>query len=237
MKKRFPLVMLALLFSSCATHLGMISSGVPEHPIQYVDIAIGAAQTDYVFGIGGLSKDALVLQAKQNMMKSRPLKKNEMYMNFTVDFKRSFWLVYLQTKVTVSADVVQGTGDRDLSPFSPGYRDRLGSAASPDKLFAVGDTVIFDKTHRGTIVSIGRKGSLHVSYQTDNGDFRVTNMARNSVFSPDKSYRGFRAGDLYANTYAHGGKVETVTGKIVGVGTQFVLLKTLDGGIIRIWYK
>lgn len=45
MKRIIPALMIAILFSSCATHLGMISSGVSDQNIQYEDMAVGVAQT------------------------------------------------------------------------------------------------------------------------------------------------------------------------------------------------
>ena len=237
MRRIIPALMIAILFSSCATHLGMISSGVSDRNIQYEDMAVGVAQTAHVFGIGGLSKDALVLQAKQNMMKSRPLKKDEMYMNFTVDFKQSYWFVYIQTKVTVSADVVKKTGTEDVSPFSPNYLNSLGTTNTANKLFEVGDSVIFDKTLRGTVVAVKKSGRIRVSYKTSRGNFKVANMPANSVFSPNKKYKGYRAGDMYATTFTQGGEDETVAGKVVGVGLQFVLVRSVkNGNLLKLEY-
>ncbi len=68
----------ALVLSSCvATHLRTISSTAVDKPVSYVDVAYGVAQTDKYFALGGLSQDALVLEAKRELYRNRPLKPNE----------------------------------------------------------------------------------------------------------------------------------------------------------------
>jgi hypothetical protein len=72
-----------------------------------MDIASGEASTVLVFGIGGLSKDALVLEAKKDMYRNYPLQEGQIYANITVDYKRGFYIFVVETTVTVSADIIQ----------------------------------------------------------------------------------------------------------------------------------
>ncbi len=89
MKNTLLLSFIILMFSQCATHTGTISSNYTNKPVQYVDIAEGIATTSKVLCIGGLSKDALVLEAKKSLMKNRPLKNGEQYLNYTIDLKKT----------------------------------------------------------------------------------------------------------------------------------------------------
>jgi len=107
---KFPLVILLLsVLSSCAIHYGNTSSSaaLTNGDFGIMDLASGEAKTTHVFGIGGLKKEALVLEAKRNMYRKYPLDDGQIYANLAVDYKRAFYVVAVETKVTVSADVVQ----------------------------------------------------------------------------------------------------------------------------------
>jgi hypothetical protein len=100
---------MALVLTSCAFHYGNTSSNaaLTDGDFRIMGIAAGQAATKQVLGIGGLSKDALVLEAKRNMYRNHPLDDGQIYANMAVDYKRTFYLIVVETKVTVSADVVQ----------------------------------------------------------------------------------------------------------------------------------
>jgi hypothetical protein len=69
---------------------------------------IGKSQATYVLGIGGLAKETLVNEAKQNMLTENPLKNNQTLANLTVNLKKSYYLgVYSTVKCTVTADIVE----------------------------------------------------------------------------------------------------------------------------------
>lgn len=105
-KKRY--FFLLLLLSSCAFHSGIMTSSVAltDANFKIVGLAHGNAHTLKVLGIGGLDKDALVLEAKTDMYKKYPLPKGQVFANITVDFKNSFLILFTETKVTVSADII-----------------------------------------------------------------------------------------------------------------------------------
>ncbi|MGB0176730.1 MAG: DUF6567 family protein [Owenweeksia sp.] len=92
---------------SCAFHSGSIGgSGYPTSPNSRItSTAYGYANTSHVLGIGGLGSDALVLEAKKNLFNNYSLQKGESFVNFSVDFKRSYFFLFSITKVTVSAEV------------------------------------------------------------------------------------------------------------------------------------
>lgn len=113
MKKYFKIfgfiAAISLLTSGCATHtgIGMSSASISENNFKMVRYAKGEATATKIFGIGGLGKDALVAEAKQDMLANYPLEEGQALANMTVDFKNSIVLIVITTKVTVTADIIQ----------------------------------------------------------------------------------------------------------------------------------
>ena len=84
------------------------SASLSEANFSYVKQSIsGMSGTLQVFGIGGLNKQALVEEAKKDMLKSNPLQSNQVLANVTVNWKYSFFVVVFKTECTVTADVVE----------------------------------------------------------------------------------------------------------------------------------
>ncbi len=109
-KKIVFILICATFFSSCLIlHKGSVSSGpLLNVNDRYVDIARGEAQSVIVLGIGSIDNDVLLLDAKKNLFKNRPLEKNEYYANFTTDISRKyiFFPIVAINKVTVSAEIL-----------------------------------------------------------------------------------------------------------------------------------
>lgn len=102
-------ILTAILISSCAYHGGMMTgnANLSGGDFEIISIESGTAKTTHVFGIGGTNHQALVYEAKKNMYKSCPLTKGQAFANVTVDFKRSFFIFVITTRVMVTADLVQ----------------------------------------------------------------------------------------------------------------------------------
>ncbi len=112
MKSIFKLAVLfsfTIFFSSCATHYGLMSSSssLSSNNFKVIKLAKGESSTTKIFGIGGLDKDALVADAKKNLLENNPLKDGQVLANITVDFKNSFMLIIMETKVTITADIIE----------------------------------------------------------------------------------------------------------------------------------
>lgn len=103
------IVIIAFATSSCATHWGTMngSASLSSNNFKIAKMASGTASTTKIFGFGGLAKDALVLEAKKDMMQNYPLREGQALANVTVDFKNSFMFFVNTNKVTVTADVVE----------------------------------------------------------------------------------------------------------------------------------
>jgi hypothetical protein len=98
------------LLSSCAFHNGYMnnSASLSQANFDYAATSIsGTVNTMHVLGIGGLEKNAIVEEAKKEMLKNNPLKANQALANITVNWKSGFYLIVVTTKCTVTADVVE----------------------------------------------------------------------------------------------------------------------------------
>lgn len=99
----------AMMFSSCAMHtgIGMSNASLSQNNFKMVKYAKGDVKTTKVFGLGGLGKQAMVAEAKQELLANYPLQDGQALANMTVDWKTGFYFFVVVTKCTVTADIVQ----------------------------------------------------------------------------------------------------------------------------------
>ena len=85
------------------------SAALSSNNFFYVEKELkGSAIATYVFGLGGMSKKALVGDAKKDLLSANPLKANQALVNITVNWKNTFVLPFATTNCcTVTADIVQ----------------------------------------------------------------------------------------------------------------------------------
>ena len=113
MKKLLSFALVVTLFTSCmAFHAGSTSdsAALSSANFDYVQRNItGSSNAVYIFGFGGMAKDKMLVEAKNEMLKKYPLKSNQALTNLTVDVKNTliFGTVYRQYTVNVTADVVE----------------------------------------------------------------------------------------------------------------------------------
>ncbi|MGE4288823.1 MAG: DUF6567 family protein [Salinivirgaceae bacterium] len=229
-----------LLLSSCvATHLGTISSSAIDKPVSYVDVAYGVAQTDKYFALGGLSQDALVLEAKRELYRNRPLQPNEAYINFTVDFKNTwvFFPVYTQTKVTLSADVINFNPDNPTPVFTDAYAKKLSKPWPSNPLFSAGDSVIAPRGKEGVVLAFTDATKVRVLYLTKNNKLRTLTVSVNKLFTRSKSYKGYTVGDHYFFSKEYKGIEEAANARIIGIGLNHLLVKEPNGTVSTVVYK
>lgn len=101
---------IALMLPGCAFHSGLMnnSAALSNANFSYVSQNVsGTASATYIFGFGGMSRQALVAEAKKDMLRT-PLKSNQAIANTTINFKHTIIMgVYMQYTCTVTADVVE----------------------------------------------------------------------------------------------------------------------------------
>ncbi len=213
-----------LLTSCVSTHNGTMSSSSIGRTVRYEDIAYGVSQSNKYFGLGGASQDALVLEAKRVLIKNRSLRPNEEYANFTIDFKRTYWPFYSQTKVTVSADVVRFTNDTISEAYTENYKNKLLGKSIINGLFNIGDS-IFDKNLKGgTILSFEGSDIVRVLYKTKMDKIRTKKMSINNIYTKKKSYNGLKAGEWYGYSQELQGTETPIATKIIAVGLESFII-------------
>jgi hypothetical protein len=208
-----------LLFSSCAFHSGSIISTPNSSPVYSKDIAIGVSQTNKFLWMGGVSKDALIFEAKQNMIKNRYLEGAEEYNNISIDIKNSFFLGLVQTtKVTVIADVVAPKDSLTQSNYSELYLSKLTGSSFNDSLFAVGDSVIYNRENYGEIISFEgkKKDKARIKYTTKRGNQKSKTAKLNGLYCLKAEYNGLSLGD------------ELYKCEIIGFGRDGLIVKSGD---------
>ncbi len=131
--------LISLFLFSCGSHYGTLSSDFLGDEYHYVDQALGYSETSGLGVIGGMSKDAMVLEAKNNMMQNRPLQAGESYANFTVDFSSKAFLIF-KRKCLVTADVVREKS-MDESVYSELYNRKVLDRMDNRCFFEVDDTL------------------------------------------------------------------------------------------------
>jgi len=144
------------LLASCAIHDGMLSSptSLANPSCERIGTAYGSSKTWQLFGIGGTQRDALVLDAKEEMYRNFSLVPGQHYDFVTVDFKRSFFPFFSSTQVVVSADILDcNSGEQTNEGFSSVFKPKAypGSQLEPGKIVAT-------STERYKIVSLNMNG-------------------------------------------------------------------------------
>ena len=185
------------------------------------DRAVGVATTNIVLSIGGLSKDALISEARRTMVRARPLVGAEQYNNIEVNIKNTYYIFGRKTKVTINADVVEPKDSVDQATYSENYLKKLKSREPSDGFLAIGDTIRiynFDAAY-GEI--IGFTGSpidkVEFSYEDRKKEVRSKKVSVNRVYKVMQEYKGLTVGQ------------RTQYGVIAGFGKDRYLVKMSEG--------
>lgn len=114
----FLLIGIILLFSSCAFHSGLTTNSnnhttevvLSQKNFKVIESVQGESEAMYVFGIGGLSRKAMIAEARANMLsKANIVGGAKAIINETVEIKYSFFPFVGKYKVTVSGHIVEFT--------------------------------------------------------------------------------------------------------------------------------
>lgn len=219
---------ITLLFTSCAFHSGIFQPTSFEKHHQYVAFAAGSARTIHVFNIGGLSKEALVLEAKQVMQTLRPLGPDERYANITVDFKYTYWLIGLTTKAVVAADVIKFVPDTVQQVYSNEYYKALFNRSNINSMVALGDSIYINENISGIVYSALNSGKAFRVFcygKNYQGPIKIMRLNSHQIFftSTQKNINGYKVGDQVQIIYDHfGTKSYSFKGVIHALGLKDV---------------
>jgi PBP1b-binding outer membrane lipoprotein LpoB len=116
MKKLAMLLLISLVFTSCASHHGLPKNYnqnttevvLTKNNFKVVSLIKGEAEATYIFGFGGLNKNGLISEAKAQMLEnSGMVGSSKTIINEVVEVKRSGFLFVNKYKVIVSAQLVE----------------------------------------------------------------------------------------------------------------------------------
>ncbi len=186
MRNSLYLIISLFFLNSCAFHTGMMTSSasLTDGNFKVVQFASGEVTTRHFFGIGGLKKDAVVKEAKQDLLRKYPLKRGQVLANVTVDVKRTYFLMVITTKTTVSADIVQFGVFADENEFDAINDQNITMDKSSVANFNVKDSV-FIYTHnlikRAEIVGFP-KNRVRVLFFISGDNLTADNVNLSHVF-------------------------------------------------------
>jgi len=114
----FLLIGITFLFSGCAIHSGLTTNSnnhttevvLSKKNFKVIESVQGESQATYVFGIGGLSKTAMIAEARANMLsKANIIGGSKAVINETVEIKHSLFPFFRKYTVIVSAHIIEFT--------------------------------------------------------------------------------------------------------------------------------
>jgi archaellum component FlaF (FlaF/FlaG flagellin family) len=112
------LVCITLICSSCGIYNGLTTNTnahttdviLSKKNFKVIARVKGSAQETYVFGIGGLTRKALIEEARTNMFSNMDIiGSSKAIINETVEIKSSYYFIVETQEVTVSAHIIEFT--------------------------------------------------------------------------------------------------------------------------------
>ena len=240
--KKFVYPIIILLFTSCmAFHTGTVNFTPLFSPKdRYIDVASGYACTTYFLGIGGLSKDALVYEAKTALMKNRPLKPGEYYANVTVDFKKTVCILSTASnEVFIHADVLTTNPDTSLLANGHNNFNKIENKFIPvtyvkkvgKDTFYVGENIIYCNPDEGIyefkyfkITSFLDKEKVSLKNIEKEGEINTIINVKDLIYSMDKERNGFRYGDSVSYPSRKPFSNKIASGKIIATSVNQVVV-------------
>lgn len=238
----FSFLSLFLLGSCVVIHSGGTSSGplMSVHD-QYVDIAEGKAKSIFIFGLGSLRNDKLVLNAKKDMYSRRHLLANEYYANFSTDIAKKYILgPFIQvSKVTVSADVLKSSnqtqdvfGDGFLKKIATPIETGIGTEGIKDNYSLInnGDSLYYSNAfgvYNLYVAAMKDKETVILISTNPECKSVLVPLSTTIFFIKHKELNGIRFGQPFSfqTRDRHSLNNETKTGTVLGLNNRLVLLE------------
>ena len=210
---RFYLIALLCLLTSCASHFGSINLGNIDSKISYKvnGIAIGKSQSTKILGIGGLNKNTLIFDAKQNLYKHTSLEERQILSNVTLDLKRSNYLLFQKTEAYITAEIIDFNTERINQNPTSNY------AIIQFNSHALGETV-YVQTPKGP--TKGTVSSLRYNR------IQVISEKYTKSYKYEEIYT-MKGKFVYRGHEIEVGKIFKVTGSLIGYGSDEVITATV----------
>lgn len=217
-----PTLLIILLMNSCTIHKGQVIDLNHGQTVSISNQAVGTSSVGYFLGLGGNKSSVLLKEAKDDLIRNRPLQSNEKYVNQNLNISTTYLLFYTKTRFTLTADIILNT-EHTASQTNP------STEKSNNELFTVGDS----------LVSTNQKFKGVFLTKTENSKVKVVNRKQehellnsNKVYRINGRYKGFKFGEKVEF------KGEFIgSGTIKGFGTNDVLIVDKDGSKYLVKYN
>ncbi|MFK8038724.1 MAG: DUF6567 family protein [Crocinitomicaceae bacterium] len=183
-----PTIALMFLLHSCAYYNGSMTgnAAISDANFTVAGFATGTSQSIYVFGIGGLNKDGMVIEAKRNMYTTYPLEPGQAFANVTVDFKRGFYLLFNRTICTITADIIDFNGQANSEDFININSEITKNVTYHLNNFKVGEKIFFCENNtfkpiEATITAF-RNGKAEIRFAKTKGNLTHNNVSLSSLY-------------------------------------------------------
>jgi hypothetical protein len=116
MKKMSLFFLLAVLCTGCGFHSGLTRNTnvhntnviLSERNFRVVSNVQGTSECEYIFGIGGMSKNAMIADARAQILQQADMVgKSRALVNETVEVHNLFLFIFTKRKITVTAQVIE----------------------------------------------------------------------------------------------------------------------------------
>ncbi len=228
MKTKLLGLLIIPILTSCAIHSGSISSHDISAKTKFVDVAYGTSNANYILGIGGLTQEAIITNAKKQLYINRPLKAGESYANFTLDLKRSYYVLLSKLTVTVSADIIEETDHLENKRFSDSFINAITpkqTKINHDALFSVGDKVMITNYKQGIIEKFGANNKVFI--RLNNG--KLISKSIRTIYNMETTYNGLSIGDKFEDL--------AISGKVKALGYNKLVIIDKYNELDIVFYK
>ncbi|MBP6091267.1 MAG: hypothetical protein KA521_08440 [Crocinitomicaceae bacterium] len=213
------LVFVVLTLTACTmVHKGQIVSLDYGQEVSPQNQAVGTYSVNYLFGLGGTSTTVMLKEAKDDLIRNRPLKEGEKYVNVNLNSSTFFFLFFTKHRYSITADVVSPNSS-NLTIIESSQKDTLNDLPPVISLFEKGDSLFSTFDFEGLYISIAPKEKI--KYSNSKGLIKYYN--ENKLFKKMITYKGFKLGQR-----VHVKKVIPNSAEIIGFGLKKVLLVDTD---------
>jgi len=225
MKKIFlisSIFLVTILINSCTIHKGQIVDLNYGQPVSILNQAVGISSAGYFLGFGGNKSSVLLKEAKDDLIRNRPLQPNEKYVNQNLNISTTYILFYTKTKFTITADIISNEDNYS-------YDKKSSIEMHRNELFNLGDSLI-SKSQKFKGVFIAKMEDSLIKIKNRK---QVTELLySNKVYRSNGTYKEFKIGEEITFKGKFSG-----SGKIKGFGLNNVIAIDEDGFIYIVSYK
>lgn len=204
-----PILLIGLFMNSCTIHQGQVINLNYGRTVSIPNQAIGTSSVGYFFGLGGNNSSVLLKEAKDDLIRNRPLQPNEKYVNQNLNISTTYFLFYTRTRFTLTADIIINE-EQSISETNPTLERKN------NELFNLGDSLI-SKSQKFKGFFIEKVEDSKVKVINKKQVYKLLNADK--VYRKGGSYNGYKTGDQIDIKTEYKG-----SGKIIGFGKENVIV-------------